>query len=54
MTTHLVLFADEREASLALFVRYDRPIAAFIWPRAAHFHRFAGRRLMPTVLRMHR
>jgi hypothetical protein len=54
MPTHLVLYRDDRQASLVLFVRYDRPIAKLIWPLFAPGHRLAGSRLMAQVVRTRR
>jgi hypothetical protein len=47
MTAHGVLAVEEGRLSLANFVRYERPIAAFWWPAVSVFHR----RAMPGVLR---
>ena len=47
MTAHAVVRVDERDVSVALFVRYDRPIAALVWPPLSIGHR----RAMPVVLR---
>ena len=47
MTGHAVVQLDDRQLSVALFVRYDRPIAALIWPPVSVVHR----RAMPVLLR---
>ena len=47
MTGHAVVQVDDRQLSLALFVRYDQPIAAFVWPPVSVMHR----RAMPALLR---
>jgi hypothetical protein len=47
MTAHAVVQVDEGHVSLALFVRYDRPIAALIWPAVSVMHR----RAVPVMLR---
>lgn len=39
MTAHAVVKVDDRQVSLALFVRFDRAIAAFIWAPVAPLHR---------------
>ena len=39
MTAHAVVQVDDGHVSLALFVRYDRPIAALIWPPVSVLHR---------------
>ena len=46
MTVHAVVEFDDGHVSLALFVRYDRPIAALIWPPVSVLHR----RGMPVML----
>ena len=47
MTAHAVVQADAEHVSLALFVRYDRPIAALVWPPVSVMHR----RAVPVILR---
>jgi hypothetical protein len=47
MTAHAVLQVDEGQVSIALFVRYDQPIAAVIWPPVSVMHR----REAPIMLR---
>jgi hypothetical protein len=47
MTAHAVVQADDEHVSLALFVRYDNPIAAFVWPPVSVMHR----RAVPVILR---
>jgi hypothetical protein len=47
LTAHLVFQVDARQVSVATFIRYDRPIAAFIWPPLSAGHR----RAMPGLLR---
>jgi hypothetical protein len=46
MTAHAVVHVDDRHVSLALFVRYDQPIAALIWPPVSAMHR----RGVPVIL----
>lgn len=46
MTAHAVVHVDDRLVSLALFVRYDQPIAAVIWPPVSLMHR----RAVPVML----
>jgi hypothetical protein len=53
MTTHLVLKVYARQVSFALFVRYDRRIAAVIWPPFSVVHRQAGRALIGQVAKLH-
>lgn len=47
MTANAIVKIDDDQVSAALFVRYDRPIAAVIWPPVSVMHR----RAMPTLLR---
>jgi hypothetical protein len=47
MTGHIVLRVDEGRVSFATFVRYDKPIAALVWPAVSIFHRQA----VPDLLR---
>jgi hypothetical protein len=47
MTANAVVKIDDGAVSAALFIRYDRPIAAVIWPPVSVMHR----RAMPTLLR---
>ena len=47
MTAHAVVQVDHGHVSLALFVRYDRLIAALIWPPVSVMHR----RGVPVILR---
>ncbi|MFI1937939.1 hypothetical protein ACH44C_12255 [Streptomyces purpureus] len=39
LTGHLVVQADDDHVSLATFLRYDRPLAARIWPPMSRKHR---------------
>jgi hypothetical protein len=47
MTAHAVVQVEDLQVSVALFVRYDRPIAALIWPPVSVMHR----RAVPVMLR---
>ena len=47
MTAQLVLMVDDGHLSVATFIRYDRPIAALVWPPLSAGHRS----LMPGLLR---
>jgi hypothetical protein len=47
MTAHAVVHVDEGHVSVALFLRYDRPIAALVWPPVSIMHR----RAVPAMLR---
>lgn len=46
MTAHAVVQAADGQVSLALFLRFDQPVAAFIWPPVAVMHR----RAVPVML----
>jgi hypothetical protein len=46
MTAHAVVKVDDGHVSLGLFVRYDRRIAALIWPPVSRMHR----RGVPVIL----
>jgi hypothetical protein len=41
MTAHAVVHVETGQVSVALFLRYDRPIAALVWPPVAIMHRRA-------------
>jgi hypothetical protein len=47
LTAHLVFQADDQGVTVATFIRYDRPLAAFVWPPLSVGHREA----MPGLLR---
>ena len=47
LTAHLVVHADDREVTVATFIRYDRPLAALVWAPLSVGHRKA----MPGLLR---
>jgi hypothetical protein len=47
LTAHLVIQVDDGQMSLATFMRYDRPIAARLWPTLSARHRRAA----PGLLR---
>jgi hypothetical protein len=47
LTAHLVVRVDDGHVSVATFIRYDRPIAALVWPPLSAGHRLA----MPGLLR---
>lgn len=47
LTAHLLVHVGVEEVSVATFVRYDRALARFAWPRLAVGHR----RAMPGLLR---
>jgi hypothetical protein len=47
MTAQIVVRVSDDQLSVATFMRYDRPIAALVWPVLANVHR----RAMPGLLR---
>jgi hypothetical protein len=47
MTAHIIFHVDEGHVSFATFVRYDRPMAALVWPALSIGHR----RAVPDLLR---
>jgi len=42
MTGHLVYHLEGRRISFATFVRYDRRVAAYVWPPVSRVHRLVG------------
>jgi hypothetical protein len=53
MTGSLVFRVDEARLSWASFVRYDRRVAALVWPPGSMVHRKVGLALMRRALRTH-
>jgi len=53
MTAHAVVQVDDGHLSLAVFVRYDRLIAALIWPPVSVMHRRAGPVILHQALKAH-
>ena len=51
MTASLVFKVDEAELSVATSVRYDRRMAALVWPPISIVHRKVGLALMHRALR---
>jgi hypothetical protein len=47
LTAHIVFWIEEEQVSVATFIRYDRPVAAFIWGALSIGHRQA----VPGLLR---
>jgi hypothetical protein len=47
MTAHAVVRVDDGQLAVALFLRYDRAIAALVWPLVSITHR----RAVPAMLR---
>jgi ketosteroid isomerase-like protein len=52
LTAHLVFHADAGQVSVATFVRYDRPIAAILWPPVSLVHRQVGLAMMRRAARI--
>jgi hypothetical protein len=53
MTAHAVVQVDHGHVSVALFLRYDRPIAALIWPPVSVMHRRAVPVMLHQALKAH-
>jgi hypothetical protein len=53
MTASLVFKVDEGGLCMATFVRYDRRMAALVWPPGSILHRKLGLALMRRALRAH-
>jgi hypothetical protein len=51
MTAHVVMHVEEGRISLASFIRYDRWLAAFLWPPVSLVHRQVGLTLMRRAVR---
>jgi hypothetical protein len=47
MTAHGIVHLEDRRVSLALFIRYDHPIARLVWMPVSALHR----RAVPVMLR---
>jgi hypothetical protein len=51
MTGHVVMHAEEGQLSLASFIRYDRPLAALVWPPVSLIHRQVALALVRSAIR---
>ncbi|HEV3047974.1 MAG TPA: hypothetical protein VGY13_11515 [Solirubrobacteraceae bacterium] len=51
MTAHVVMHVEEGRVSLASFIRYDRRLAAFVWPPVCLVHRQVGLALVRRAIR---
>lgn len=51
MTAHIVSQVDEGRRSLATFVRYDRRIAALVWPPVSILHCWVGLLILRRAVR---
>jgi len=54
LTGHVVMYADEGVLSLASFIRYDRRLAAFVWPPVSLIHRQVALALVRSAVRIDR
>ena len=50
MTANVVLRVESERLSVSTIIRYDRPVAAMIWPPVSFFHRRAVPRLLRRAL----
>jgi hypothetical protein len=51
LTAHVVMHAEEGQLSFASFVRYDRRIAALLWPPISLIHRQVALALVRSAVR---
>jgi hypothetical protein len=51
LTGHVVMHVDEGRVSLASFIRYDRRLAAFVWPPVSLIHRQVALALVRSAIR---
>jgi hypothetical protein len=51
LTGHVVLHVDDGQLSFATFIRYDRPLAALVWPPVSLIHRQVALALMRSASR---
>jgi hypothetical protein len=51
LTGHVIMHADEGVLSLASFIRYDRRLAAFVWPPVSLVHRRVAIALVGSAVR---
>ncbi|MHB8242757.1 MAG: hypothetical protein ACYDHN_12315 [Solirubrobacteraceae bacterium] len=51
LTAHVVMHADQGRLSFASFVRYDRRLAAFVWPPVSLIHRQVALALVRSAIR---
>ncbi len=52
MTAHVVMHVDAGQISLASFIRYDRWLAAFLWPPVCLIHRQVGLTLVRRAIQV--
>ncbi|HVA08667.1 MAG TPA: hypothetical protein VNG12_18185 [Acidimicrobiales bacterium] len=53
MTAHAVVKADDEQVSLALFARFDNPMAAIIWALVSRMHRRGAPVILRQAIRAH-
>ncbi|HEX3795094.1 MAG TPA: hypothetical protein VHV57_11400 [Acidimicrobiales bacterium] len=53
MTTHAVVSVDDHEVSLALFIRFDKPLARVMWAPIAAMHRNGAPSMVSYGVRAH-
>jgi hypothetical protein len=53
LTGHVVMHVDEGRISFASFIRYDRRLAAFVWPPVSLIHRRVALALVRSSIRTH-
>jgi hypothetical protein len=51
LTGHVLVHVDRGQLSFATFVRYDRPLAALVWPPVSLIHRQVALSLMHSAAR---
>lgn len=51
LTGHVVMHGDEGQLSFASFIRYDRRLAAFVWPPVSLIHRQVALALVRSGIR---
>jgi hypothetical protein len=51
LTGHVVMHADEGRMSFASFIRYDRRLAALVWPPVSLIHRQVALALVRSAIR---
>lgn len=51
LTGHVVMHTDERRISFASFVRYDRRLAALVWPPISLIHRQVALAVVRSAIR---
>jgi hypothetical protein len=52
MTCHVVMHVAEGRVSVASFIRYDRRLAAFVWPPVSLIHRQVALALVRSAVRV--